>query len=84
MKKFDQSNLQYIFEKGRNLPQERLLIAIEKLPKNGMDVVLYDISDFSKDIESIEEFNSQCDTLGYDEESFEVDRATLVRMDFEK
>ena len=45
----------------------------------GLDGVLYDISDLN--VSTYDEFERYIDENGYDEEAFEVDRCTLLRLE---
>ena len=45
----------------------------------GLDLVVYDTTEMLDDVETFEEFISVVNENCLDEESFEVDRVTLVR-----
>lgn len=83
--KFEVDNLQWLVENydftENNM--SKLIIDIEPLLDDGADLVVYDVTDLLErghDISSREELSIYCDNFGADEESYEVNRVTLIRM----
>lgn len=82
--KFEVDNLQWLVENydftENNM--NKLIIDLEPMLQDGVDVVVYDVTDLIEkghDINSREELSIYCDNFGADEESYELNRVTLVR-----
>lgn len=68
-------NEKYLREKYNN----NTLFISEKVEPNGLDLVAYDITEIKT--ETAKEFYSYILKNGLDEESFEMDRVTLIEID---
>jgi len=60
---------------------KELIIEVESVPGNGIDLVLYDVTEVEYHFDSVDEFHEYCGKQGYNEEDFEIDRVTLVQVD---
>ena len=72
-------NIDYLFRTYGGQPN--LVVGIDYLSADdkGFDLVVYDTTEVLDDVETFEEFISVVNENCLDEESFEVDRVTLVR-----
>lgn len=73
-------NVNYLFERYKS--RENILIGVDYLSveDKGIDLVVYDTTNMLTEVGSFEDFIAVVDENGLDEEEFEVDRVTLVRM----
>ena len=60
--------------------EENILIGIDYLEDNGADLVVYDTTELLTTVYDFEEFIQVIDENGLDEEEFEIDRTTLVKI----
>lgn len=87
MKKVEVKNIQWLVENydftENNM--NKLVVGIDYHDElNGADMVVYDVSDLNDkgfDIQSFKDLSRFCDENGADEESWEVNRVTLIRVD---
>ena len=87
MKKLEVENIQWLVENydftDNNM--NKLVVGIDSSDElNGADIVVYDVTDLNHEghgIQSIEDLSRYCDENGADEESWEINRATLIRAD---
>lgn len=74
---------EWITKYSERIARKELVLGVETMDSmtssQGLDGVLYDISDL--DVSTYDEFKKYIDENGYDEESFEVDRCTLLRIE---
>lgn len=78
--KIEMDNVNYLFEKfGGN---KDVIIGVDYLSEDdcGVDLVVYDTSNMNKKPTGIENFHQWISENGEDEESFEMDRVTLVKI----
>lgn len=71
-------NVNYLFEIYKG--EENILIGIDYLEDNGADLVVYDTTELLATVYDFEEFIQVIDENGLDEEEFEIDRTTLVKI----
>lgn len=71
-------NVNYLFEIYKG--EENILIGIDYLEDNGADLVVYDTTELLTTVYDFEEFIQVIDENGLDEEEFEIDRTTLVKI----
>ena len=76
---FDIANIDYLFR--TYVEQPNLVVGVDYLSTDdkGLYLVVYDTTEMLDDVETFEEFISVVNENCLDEESFEVDRVTLVR-----
>lgn len=87
MKKIEVENIQWLVENydftDNNM--NKLVIGIDSSDElNGADIVVYDVTDLNHEgfnIQSIGDLSRYCDENGADEESWEINRVTLIRVD---
>lgn len=82
MKKIQVDNVQWLInEYGGMLFSGAYIVGVDHHEElNGADLVLYDIREL-EGISNQRELSQWCDRNGGEEESYEVDRVTLVRVD---
>ena len=82
MKKIQVDNIQWLIsEYSGMLFSGAYIVGVDHHEElNGADLVLYDIREL-EGVSSQRELIQWCDNNGGEEESYEVDRATLVRID---
>lgn len=82
MKKAQVVNVQWLInEYGGMLFSGAYIVGVDYHEElNGADLVLYDIREL-EGVSSQRELSEWCDKNGGDEENYEVDRVTLVRID---
>lgn len=75
----DIANIDYLIRTYEGQPN--LVVGVDYLSADdkGLDLVVYDTTEMLDDVETFEEFISVVNENCLDEESFEVDRVTLVR-----
>ena len=73
------TNIDYLFRTYGGQPN--LVVGVDYLSADdrGLDLVVYDTTEMLDDVETFEEFMTVVNENCLDEESFEVDRVTLVR-----
>lgn len=79
-KKFEVDNLACFLEKFDFYRNKNLILTIDE-HETGADLVVYDTTDMLEQPASTEEFHSIITENGLDEEMYEIDRNTLVRID---
>lgn len=82
MKKIQVDNIQWLInEYGGMMFSGAYIVGVDHHEElNGADLVLYDIREL-EGVSSRKELSEWCDNNGGDEESYEVDRVTLVEID---
>ena len=82
MKKIDAINIQWVAEKyGDDFFNGKYILGIDyDRENNGAEIVIYEVQDFDG-ITTQKELNEWCDENGGDEESYEIDRITHIRVD---
>lgn len=60
--------------------EENILIGIDYLEDNEADLVVYDTTELLTTVYDFEEFIQVIEENGLDEEEFEIDRTTLVKI----
>lgn len=81
----DMDNLNYLL-KQHDFKNKNLIVGLDimesmELDNPGVDLVVYDTTNMlGLEVESVEDFRSTINENGLDEEEFEIDRATLVRI----
>lgn len=82
MKRIQVDNIQWLInEYGGMLFSGAYIVGVDHHEElNGADLVLYDIREL-EGVSSQRELSKWCDDNGGEEESYEVDRVTLVRID---
>lgn len=82
MKRVQVDNIQWLINQyGGMLFSGAYIVGVDHHEElNGADLVLYDIREL-EGVSSQIELNKWCDDNGGEEESYEVDRVTLVRID---
>ena len=82
MKRSQVDNIQWLInEYGGMLFSGAYIVGVDHHEElNGADLVLYDIREL-EGVSSQRELSQWCDKNGGEEESYEVDRVTLVRID---
>ena len=73
------ANIDYLFRTYGGQPN--LVVGVDYLSADdkGLDLVVYDTTEMLDDVETFDEFMTVVNENCLDEESFEVDRVTLVR-----
>lgn len=71
-------NVNYLFEIYKG--EENILIGIDYLEDNEADLVVYDTTELLTTVYDFEEFIQVIEENGLDEEEFEIDRTTLVKI----
>lgn len=82
MKRVQVDNIQWLInEYGGMLFSGAYIVGVDHYEElNGADLVLYDIREL-EGVSNQRELSEWCDKNGGEEEAFEVDRVTLVRID---
>lgn len=82
MKRIQVDNIQWLInEYGGMLFSGAYIVGVDHHEElNGADLVLYDIREL-EGVSSQRELSKWCDDNGGEEENYEVDRVTLVRID---
>ena len=82
MKRVQVENIQWLInEYGGMLFSGAYIVGVDHYEElNGADLVLYDIRGL-EGVSSQRELSEWCDKNGGDEEVYEVDRATIIRID---
>lgn len=74
---------EWISEYSERIARKELVLGMLTMDSitlsQGLDGVLYDVSDLN--VSTYDEFMKFIDENGYDEETFEVDRCTLLRIE---
>lgn len=84
-KKLELDNLQWLFDNhGMSIEYGSAVIGVDYLDveSDGIDLVVYNVEGLELDNEHIynyEQLVKYCNENGLDEESFEIDRVTLVK-----
>ena len=73
------ANINYLIRTYEGQPN--LVVGVDYLSADdkGLDLVVYDTTEMLDDVETFEDFISVVNENCLDEESFEVDRVTLIR-----
>ena len=81
MKKIEEKNIQWVMDNyGIGLENGQYVLGVDHHEElNGADLVVYDVQEL--DVWSVDDLRRHCDNSGGDEESFEVDRVTLMKID---
>ena len=82
MKKVEEKNIQWVVDNyGIGLENGQYVLGVDHHEElNGADLVVYDVQELD-DVWSAYDLRRHCDKTGGDEESFEVDRVTLMEID---
>lgn len=85
---FETENLQGLMEEFNddfgNYGDRNLLVRVDTMPyeqgTDGYDLVIYDVTDLDVHLVNDTELIMYCSEYGLNEEDFEIERVTLVRM----
>ena len=78
-KEIEIANIDYLFRTYEGQPNLVLGVDYLSADDKGLYLVVYDTTEMLDDVETFEEFISVVNENCLDEESFEVDRVTLVK-----
>lgn len=82
MKKVEEKNIQWAMDNyGIGLENGQYVLGVDHHEElNGADLVVYCVDELN-DVWSADDLRRYCDKSGGEEESYEVERVTLVRID---